>query len=94
MDVTVQEQPLPFFMFDDEEKPAKQVWPQIVDLFSNEIGPAKDWQDADIVGSMEDICKIFNEGFPGALFFTADAMRIPHERNEHNNKYYYLAKWK
>lgn len=91
-------------MFDDEdEKPEKKKaprWPQIVDLFSNEIGPARDWQDAEIIGNMEDMCKIFNEAFPGQAYMVDDmrlalhAMRIKHERNEHNQQYYYLAKWK
>ncbi|HEY0056290.1 MAG TPA: hypothetical protein VGB63_13115 [Pedobacter sp.] len=91
-------------MFDDEdEKPKKENaprWPQIVDLFSNEIAPARDWQDAEIIETLEGICVIFNKAFPGQVYVYEDmilalhAMRIEKDRNEHNGEYYYLAKWK
>ncbi|MBC8053755.1 MAG: hypothetical protein H7Y13_11890 [Sphingobacteriaceae bacterium] len=70
-------------------------------MFSTEIAPARDWQDAQIIEQLEGMCKIFNNAYPGQAYTFEDmilalhAMRIEKDRNEHNNnEYYYLAKWK
>lgn len=81
-----------------EEK--EPTWPAIRDLFQQIIEPAKNWQDAQIVASPEEMIAHFHEAFPDVSIWGDDMrlalhdLRIPFERNEHNNKYYYLAKWK
>lgn len=83
---------------DDEE--VKPNWPVIRDLFSQVIEPARTWEQADCLGELNDMAKHFTRAFPG-VFYSIDDMKlalhdlnIPLERNEHNNRFYYLAKWR
>jgi DNA invertase Pin-like site-specific DNA recombinase len=83
---------------DEDEKPEN--WPAIRDLFAQVIQPAKDWTDADIIESVSGMAEKFSNSFPGVAYTFDDLklalfdMNVSFERNEHNNKFYYLAKWR
>jgi hypothetical protein len=87
-------------MFDNFEDDAPESkWPIIKDLFSSVIKPAKDWPEADCLGDINDMAMHFRNAFPEQIFTIEDLrlalhdMNIKFERNENNNKYYYLATW-
>jgi len=83
---------------DEDEKPDN--WKVIRDLFISVIEPARDWPDADLVETLKGMGEKFSNSFPGVRFTYDDLklalydMGILFERNEHNNKFYYLAKWR
>lgn len=82
---------------DDEPEP---VWPVIRDRLDILIGPAKNWHTAQVIAEIPEMAKHFTQAYPEILFCYEDLrlalhdLGIPYERNEHNNKYYYLANWK
>jgi hypothetical protein len=83
-----------------EDKPKEPTWPAIRDLFSQIITSASDWNDAKIIASSDEMMQHFHEAFPDVSLWESDMrlalhdLGIPFERNEHNNKYYYLARWR
>ena len=85
--------------YDDEEEEKAPSWPAIRDLFKQLISPAKDWPESDCLGTISDMAKHFSQAYPEVMFTVEDLrlalydMGIPYERNENNNKHYYLAKW-
>lgn len=89
----VREQPLPLIM-DSQKKESIQ------DLFDQIIVAAKNWQDAEIIATPEEMADHFQNAFPEVNLGPSDIplslhhLNIPFERNENNNKFYYLARWR
>jgi hypothetical protein len=85
---------------DEPKKERKPSWPAIRDLFSTIIAPANGWQDASLIADEDEMRTHFYNAFPDVTLWFDDirlalhALDIPYERNEHNNKWYYLARWK
>lgn len=85
---------------DDEPKEIKPTWPAIRDLFEQLIKPAKDWEHAQIIADSSEMAGHFMRSYPDTLLLFTDMrlalhdLNIPYERNEHNNKFYYLADWR
>jgi len=85
---------------DDEPKEIKPTWPAIRDLFEQLIRPAKDWQEAEIIADNSEMAACFISSYPDVMLLFDDMrlalhdLKIPYERNEHNNKFYYLANWR
>jgi|GEM_PF-6008023 len=83
---------------DKDDKPA--AWIIIRDLFILDIEPAKSWAEADCLGDLSEMCAVFSNAHPSVFFLPNHMelalydMNIKFERNEHNNKFYYLAKWR
>lgn len=81
-----------------DKEPKELRWPAIRDLFA-QIIKKSDWQHADIVATPQEMSEHFEKAFPDVYVSMSDLrlalhdLNIPYERNEHNNKYYYLAKW-
>lgn len=89
-------------MLEDNDQPKKlnaPTWPAVRDLLAQIIIRAKGWHDADLIATQKEMFQHFQEAFPGASLYPSDLilalhdLNVPYERNEHNNKYYYLAKW-
>jgi len=93
----VREQPLPLIMDKQKKEPT---WTAIRDLFDQIIVRAKNWQDAEIIATPEDMADHFQNAFPDVNLWPSDIplalhdLNIPFERNENNNKFYYLARWR
>jgi len=87
------------FKHEDDEPPEPN-WPAIRDLFAQYIEPAKSWEDADCLGELHIMAAHFCQACPNVEFTFEDLklalydLNISYERNEHNGKFYYLAKWK
>lgn len=86
---------------ESEETEQEPNWPAIRDLFSQIIGPARSWPEADCFGELKQMADIFSKSFPGVHYtypediqLALHDLNIDPERNEHNNKFYYLAKWR
>jgi hypothetical protein len=85
--------------WNDAGLPAEN-WIAVRDLFELLIVKAPDWENADIVEEPEGMAKIFKTAYPEKSVWMEDMrlalhdLNVPFERNEHNNKFYYLAKWK
>jgi hypothetical protein len=88
--------PLPFFMKKEQKE---SNWIAIRDLFGQLIRPAR-WNNAEIISTAEQMADHFQNAYPGVFFSLEDLklalhdLNIPFERNEHNNEFYYLAKWR
>lgn len=88
------------YPFDDDDEPVEPTWPAVRDLFSGLIVPAKDWLDAELIAEPREMAGHFIAAYPEAAITMEDLrlalhdLRIPFERNEHNSKFYYLAKWR
>lgn len=82
-----------------ENKKNTENWKEVSSLFSTVITPTKDWTQADCLGDINEMAVHFTNAFPEHQFSIEDLrlalhdMNVPFERNEHNNKWYYLAKW-
>jgi hypothetical protein len=92
--------PFDDFFNEGESKKSKDNWKVVRDLLASLLGPAKDWADADCLGDLNDMAIRFTEAYPDVNCTVEDLrlalhdLNISYERNEHNNKYYYLAKWR
>jgi hypothetical protein len=57
------------------------------------------WTDADSIASLDDLYDQVRNILPAVSFSHEDlqlalySLSVPFERNEHNNKFYYLVKW-
>ena len=86
-------------MLDNNHKPKEPTWPALRDLFGQIIVRARNWQDAEIIATQEEMAEHFSNAYPDVNFWPSDIplalhdLNIPYERNENNNKFYYLAKW-
>jgi hypothetical protein len=86
---------------DDEEFEQKDPsWWAVKDLFEELIVKAKGWEDAQIFAEPLDMAGYFRQAYPEVRLTMEDLrlalhdLNVPFERNEHNAKFYYLAKWK
>jgi hypothetical protein len=85
---------------DSEDEENKDNWLAVRDCLSQIIEKAKDWTDADCLSDLNDMAQHFTRAYPDVHCTVQDLrmalhdLNINQERNEHNNKYYYLAKWK
>jgi len=88
---------------DDDEspkKPEKDYWITIRDLLDQIIVKNDDWTTAGIIAELVDMANVFRQQYPEVIFCIEDLrmalhdLNIGYERNEHNNKFYYLANWK
>lgn len=81
-----------------EEKKAPN-WQAVRDLFAQLIEPAN-WQSGDLIVKPDEMLEHFQNAYPGVDIWLEDMklalhdLNIPFERNEHNNEFYYLARWK
>jgi len=88
---------------DDDEKPKKpkvEYWKVVKDLLEQTIVKNGDWQTAEIIAELEEMINIFRKQYPEVIFSVEDLrlalhdLNIDYERNEHNDRFYYLANWK
>jgi hypothetical protein len=85
---------------DPEDEENKDNWLAVRDQLATIIEKADDWADADCLSDLSDMARHFMEAFPDVHCTVQDLrmalrdLNIDQERNEHNDKYYYLAKWK
>lgn len=77
----------------------QDTWLAVRDLFSQLIRPAKGWEDADIIAEPAEMAQRFRQAYPEKKLFLEDMrlalhdLNISFERNEHNDKFYYLASY-
>lgn len=89
-----------YFMLESDELPREPTWPAMRDLFDQIIEKASGWEDATLIATYNEMLEHFSDAYPDVNYCPSDLtlalhdLQIPYERNEHNNKYYYLAKWK
>lgn len=88
------------FLDDDEDDEPVPTWPAIRDLYSQLIEKAKDWETADIIAEPVEMAAHLVQAYPEVNLSMEDLrlalhdLNIGFERNEFNNKFYYLANWK
>ena len=86
------------FQDNDDDVPAP-TWPAVRDLLQQLIMPAQ-WENAMIMATPAQMALHFHQAYPEVGLTMEDLrlalhdLNIPYERNEYNDKFYYLANWK
>ena len=87
-------------IYDEDDDDQPDSWEAVRDLFQQLIKPCFKWHEADIIAEPNEMAAYFRQHYPGVKLLMEDLrlamhdLNVPFERNEHNNKFYYLAKWK
>lgn len=85
---------------EEDDEPKAPTWPAVRDLFAQLIARCSDWEEAQIIALPVDMAAHFHQAYPEANLCMEDLrlalhdLNIPYERNEHNDKFYYLANWR